>query len=290
VDTLEGRAKAALTKVRAIVPKENGQLIDELQHTLTEFRDLTSRAQERVDVAEAEGRQMVQMAGVGLMVEVVAHELARASETALASLERLRGKDLPAEIRANLETLRSEMKTVSKRLRVLDELSVSGRQRTERFDLGTTIDDILEGHAVQFTRHRIVVRWRKPKAPLMVQAVKGMVIQIIENLISNSVYWIAIRQTREPSFEGRIAVEIRSDPLIVRFSDNGRGIAPDHRDRIFQPFWSLKEKGRRRGLGLYIARENAGYLGGNLTLSDARNEFDRLHEFVLELPLSAASK
>jgi signal transduction histidine kinase len=172
----------------------------------------------------------------------------------------------------------------------LDELSVSGRQRTERFDLGTTIDDILEGHAVQFTRHRIVVRWRKPKAPLMVQAVKGMVIQIIENLISNSVYWIAIRQTREPSFEGRIAVEIRSDPLIVRFSDNGRGIAPDHRDRIFQPFWSLKEKGRRRGLGLYIARENAGYLGGNLTLSDARNEFDRLHEFVLELPLSAASK
>jgi hypothetical protein len=118
---------------------------------------------------------MIQMAGVGLMVEVVAHELARASESALQAIEGLRGKDLPAEIRARLETLRAEMKSVSKRLRVLDQLSVSGRQRAEIFDLNELVGDLAEGHAAQFLRHGIAMRIKKPKSAVRVRLVKGMI-------------------------------------------------------------------------------------------------------------------
>ena len=287
VDALETRAKTAIRKVRTLVAREDQDVVDDLEHSLTEFRDLAARTQLRIEEAEAEGRQMVQMAGVGLMVEVIAHELARASESALSSLERLRGKDLPADLRSKLETLRSEMKTVSKRLRVLDELSVSGRQRAERFDLGTLLEDLVEGHAAQFERHRIQVRITKPKTPVQVELVKGMVVQILENLVSNSVYWTNVRSSRENRYTPEIHISLETNPLLIRYSDNGRGISPEHIERIFKPFWSLKEKGRRRGLGLYIARENAGYLGGSLTLSDRRNELDRLYEFVLELPASS---
>jgi hypothetical protein len=49
--------------------------------------------------------------------------------------------------------------------------------------------------------------------------------------------------------------------------------------------WSLKEKSRRRGLGLYIAASNAADLKGRLGLADkADKQTGRLHEFVLELP------
>jgi signal transduction histidine kinase len=142
---------------------------------------------------EDESRQMIEMAGVGLMVEVVAHELARASENALENLEALRKNNVPDEVRSRLESLRTEMKSLSKRVRVLDPLSVSGRQRTEVFNLQDLVREILEGHVGQFNRESISVSPDLPETPVRVRVVKGMVVQIIENLISNSVYWLAMR-------------------------------------------------------------------------------------------------
>jgi signal transduction histidine kinase len=183
------------------------------------------------------------------------------------------------------------MKSVSKRLRILDELSVSGRQRSELFDLGELIQDLKEGHSAQFKRHGLEFNFARPSKPLRVRLVKGMVVQILENLISNSLYWTEMRAGRESRYVPTIWVELETNPPAVRFRDNGRGISSEHRDRIFRPFWSLKEKSKRRGLGLFIARENANYLGGQLMLSDRMDkETGRLHEFVLELPLSAADK
>ncbi len=291
VRSLETRARSAIAKVRALVPKEEREVIVELQSALSEFHELSTQAQERIEEVEAEGRQLVHMAGIGLMVEVVAHELARASESALASLERLRGKEFPADVKARLETLRAEMKTVSKRLRVLDELSVPGRQRAEVFDLRELLNDLSDGHQGQFARHSIGIDIRMPKGALRVKLVKGMVVQILENLVSNAVYWTTLRARNDSRYKPMINITVEADPLVIRFSDNGRGIAPDHRDRIFRPFWSLKEKGKRRGLGLFIARENAGQLGGTLQLSNVRNsDFGRLNEFILELPDSARVK
>lgn len=285
INSLETRAKTALSKVRKFIPKDEIEVVDDLQHAFNEFKDLSTRAQQRIEEVEADSRQMVQMAGVGLMVEVVAHELARAAESALEALEGLRGKDMPVDVKARLETLRAEMKNVSKRLRVLDQLSVSGRQRSEVFDLGELVEDLKEGHTAQFKRHGIILNIVKPPEPLRVRLVKGMVIQILENLLSNSIYWMQIRSARESRFIPTISVRIETNPPSIYFSDNGRGIAMDHQERIFRPFWSLKEKSKRRGLGLFIARENATYLGGQLNLSEKTDpRTGRLHEFILELP------
>jgi len=74
-------------------------------------------------------------------------------------------------------------------------------------------------------------------------------------------------------------------PPSIYFSDNGKGVSPEHREKVFRPFWSLKEKSKRRGLGLFIARENAQFMGGTLTLSEEGDpETERLHTFILELP------
>ena len=288
IDGLETRAKAALGKLRKHVPRHDIEVFTDLEHLLREFHELSTKAQQRIEEVEEDSKQMVQMAGVGLLVEMVAHELARSTENALASLEGLRGKDLPQEIRGRLDTLRAEIKSVSKRLRVLDEASVPGRQRAETFDLVRLVEDLKEGHAAQFTRHRIEMRIKTEEKSLRVKLVKGMVVQILENLLSNSVYWMKLRADREASYRPVIDVRIETNPLTIRFSDNGRGIAPDHRDRVFRAYWSLKEKSKRRGLGLFIAKSNAEDLKGDLTLSSkADRQTGRLHEFILELPDSA---
>jgi signal transduction histidine kinase len=231
---------------------------------------------------------MIEMAGVGLMVEVVAHELARASENALQALDKLKGRDVPQQLRANFKTLQAEMKSISKRVRVLDPLSVSGRQRSEVFALDDLVRETFDAHDAQFARRNIRPTLILPKRPLKVRAVKGMIVQVLENLISNSVYWLEVKAEREPSFRPEIKLELQTSPPTIQFEDNGPGVAPENKDQIFKIFFSLKDTKRRRGLGLYIARDAAEHHGGTLILDEAPTSGSgRLNRFVFELPAGA---
>ena len=284
VTNLVNRAKTAIRQIKRKAPEES-ETIDELQHMFFEIKEFFDRAQQRVTEVESESRQMIQMAGVGLLIEVVAHELARSSENALSSLEALRDENVPKQIRGLLNSLRSEMQSVSKRVRILDPLSVSGRQRKEVFDIGTLLSDILSGHEMQFERHHIGFELIKPKRSIRVRVVKGMIVQILENLLSNSLYWLDLRSIHEPEFTPRIIIGIENNPLTMTYEDNGHGIAKENRENVFRAFFSLKEKSKRRGLGLYIARDCAEYHGGTLKLDERVNrDTDRLHRFILELP------
>ena len=284
VTILVRRANAAIRKIKRKAPAE-AETVKELQLTFLEIKEFLEKAHRRISEVESESRQMIQMAGVGLLVEVVAHELARSTENALAALDALLDKDSSKLVGGLLENLRSEMRSVNKRLRILDPLSISGRQRKEKFDLSRLIDDVLNSHEMQFVRHHVQLKVTKPGRPIRVYAVKGMLIQIVENLISNSLYWLDLRRQHELDFKPCITICIGVDPLTMIYEDNGRGIAKGNNEKIFRAFYSLKEKTKRRGLGLFIARECAEYHGGTLTLDEILDEnTGRLHRFVLTFP------
>lgn len=292
VANLETRANTALKRLRALPVREDARketkaALEDLQQTLFEFSEFAQNARQRIEEVERESHQMIEMAGVGLMVEVVAHELARAAENALENLEALRKKDVPVEVRAKLEALRAEMKSLSKRVRVLDPLSVSGRQRVEVFSLKNLLGETKLAHEAQFSRERIHFKVDAPN-DVRVKAVKGMVVQVIENLISNSMYWLATRTAREREFKPTIKITLQDNPPTIVYEDNGPGIAPENAQKVFRVFFSLKEKSKRRGLGLFIARECAEHNNGTLTLDDQTDPATgRLHRFVFELPESA---
>lgn len=290
VEDLNKRARNAITKLRKLAPQAKDE-VETLQQALLEFSDFADKARLRIEEVERQSKQMVEMAGVGLMVEIVAHELARVSENALHNIDALRSKSTPSEIQTRLATLRDQMISLSKRIRVLDPLSVSGRQTSETFDLVQLIRDTVSAHEAQFARHRISLSLPANVPPVRVRAVKGMIVQILENLISNSKYWMDLKASREPGYQPRITIEILSNPPSILYFDNGPGIAPENRERVFRSFFSLKEKPKRRGLGLFIGRECAEYLGGHLFLDETpTSETGRLNRFIFELPDSAAVK
>jgi hypothetical protein len=179
IERLQQRTKLALRSLKKIIPSEGNDIVESLQQAIFEFSDMAARAQTRILEVEQESRQMVEMAGVGLMVEVVAHELARTSENALKVLDGLGGKIVPEEVRGYLEILRAEMKSLGKRIRILDPMSISGRQRVEIFSLDSLIRDTLHAHQAQFKRHNIVAVEELPSKPVTIRAVKGMVVQIL---------------------------------------------------------------------------------------------------------------
>jgi signal transduction histidine kinase len=59
----------------------------------------------------------------------------------------------------------------------------------------------------------------------------------------------------------------RQQQACLSVADNGRGIAPEVRDRIFDPFFSTKPEGAGAGLGLTIAERIAQTHGGELDIA-----------------------
>ena len=277
---LEARAQNAIRNLRSMTTNQERETIEELQQSLRELTELAKILRERNTEVEGDAKLMQDMAGIGLLVEIVAHELARTSEHALDRIRELRSTTKSADVVVGLDGLAASMKSIHKRLRILDPLSVSGRQAPENFSLTQLVSDTLEDHESQFERHGITVSFKKPKERFAIKTVKGYVVQIFENLISNSVYWLSLEKDKSPLFEPQISVELLDSPTRIIFSDNGPGIDPEHKDHIFDMFFSLKESKKRRGLGLYIARANASAAGGSLQLQDEpENDFGRLNTF-----------
>jgi signal transduction histidine kinase len=251
-----------------------------------ELKEIMSQAKELAQGLDQRQSQLVHLAGIGLMVEVLAHELNRATQFTLSLLADAELDEAPAAFRHTMDTLESQLKTLQKRLRVLDPMSTAGRQHKERFELVSWIKEILASHGGQFERHDIRANLRvlPANATLPIRAVKGMVVQVIENLVSNSVYWLKRARIDNPQFKPKIVVTIDAAKRTVLFEDNGPGIEPERKDEIFYPFVTTKPAREGKGLGLYIAREIATYSGGRLYLSERPTAHPRsLNTFVFEL-------
>lgn len=281
IGDLEKRAKTALKSLRKTASPAEREILGDLQGTIETVTELAKRARDKIDEVQADSRKMIDMAGIGLLVEIVAHELARVSENALDNLNEIDSTaDVSDEVNDRLNALRASMKSINKRLRVLDPLSVSGRQRAEMFSVIEVVNDILEGHSAKFIRHSVKPKLSFPDSGVRIRAVKGMVVQVIENLMANSLHWMALESDKNPSFEPILTIRVEEDPAVIYFEDNGPGIDPSLKDKVFELFYSLKERKTRRGLGLFIARDCAEHNGGSLELvEDNLSATGRLNVF-----------
>ncbi|GGL18113.1 hypothetical protein Sme01_55490 [Sphaerisporangium melleum] len=127
-------------------------------------------------------------------------------------------------------------------------------------------------------------------APISVRAEHGVVVlgnpvqlvRVLDNLLANA------RRHAHSAVE--VAIGRVDGQAVVTVTDDGDGVAPQDRERIFGRFVRL-EDGRRRepggsGLGLAISRDIAHAHGGTLRVEDS----PRGARFVLRLPLMAAAE
>ena len=319
-ERFEGEVKKAFRKVRELVEKIPAKERDEreirlLNESFDKIRESMKEVRASAETYRQGSETAAHLAGIGLLVESLAHELNRATSNALATLKETNVENLSREVKGQFKSLEAQMKTLKKRLQILDPVGTPTRQRKETFDLITWLNEILAGHEAQFARHGInysvkvipedATEWR-------VKAVKGMTVQIFENLINNSVYWLKeqsqisgtkLERTREPdkkdvnqirqkewvtipdkTFSPRIEVVIDVDNREVEFTDNGPGISPEMSEEIFLPYVTTKASGEGKGLGLYISREIATYHDAELILSDTPTiHSKRLNTFVFRL-------
>lgn len=265
------------------------------------FELLQKSMEEAINLAEhyKQGAETsAHLAANGLLIEMLAHELNRASKNVLDILPLAYNKDISLDLRSHLKSLEAEMKTLEKRLRILDPLGTAARQRKETFDMVEWVKEIFLGHQAQFKRHNIKyeIKVVPQGEEWKIKAYKGMIVQVIENLISNSIYWLKheaeIRSSRfdklnigsDKTYSPKILVILDKENQEIRFSDNGHGISLDLKEEIFLPFVTYRTDSTSRGLGLYIAREIANFHDAKIFLSNKPAfHSNRLDTFVFNL-------
>ena len=277
------RVENALDRLRRGLGSSAAAELDDLSKSVgrltMQSQSLVARIQTVISEAQDERDKFVYLAGIGLMTEFIFHELERAVSYTIETISHGAVTD------ATLPALRDQLTTLHKRIAAFDEMSGEKRQTKIRFDVVDLVEQLLANHEREFERHRIDVCFSHPSRPVMIRAVRGMIIQIVENLIVNATYWLKEQHRFESVFSPRLAINIDADSHRLSIEDNGPGVISERNERIFQPFITTKPTGQGRGLGLYIAREMADYHGWRLYMDDriGRVREGRINMFVLNM-------
>jgi signal transduction histidine kinase len=251
--------KPVLALAHAADEVAEGQYDVEIPHVPGggEIRDLAERFGEMtLRLREAEQRERT-------FLMTVSHELRTPLTAIRGHIEALR-EGVAADEESRQESL-SVVYAETERLDrlvgdVLDLAKLNARRfsvRHEEVDMSRVVEVAYTAFTEEARRRGIDYDENVDGRPVIVSD-GDRVLQIISNLLSNAFRW-----TPDGGRIG-VALEAKNGTVAVSVADTGPGIPTDEVDRIFRPFWS--RDGRGTGLGLPIAHELAGALGGRIEL------------------------
>ena len=107
----------------------------------------------------------------------------------------------------------------------------------------------------------------------------GRLNQVFMNLLVNAA------QAIEERGDITIETEALNSSVVIRITDTGRGIRPEHLSRIFDPFFTTKGIGKGTGLGLSISH---GIIENHNGTIDVESELGKGTTFTIRLPIEGA--
>jgi len=134
-----------------------------------------------------------------------------------------------------------------------------------------------DSNPIKKTNHSVSINCSEN---LLVTTYPSILFQIITHLVMNS-----FNHGFEDVEQGKIEIDITKDEekLILNFSDNGKGISEEIKDKIFEPFFTTKKSQGYVGLGLHILYNLVTErLKGSIECHSIRNEKT---SFKIKIPL-----
>jgi len=282
-------------------------------------RDTAEKALQELQAAQASLLHAQKMAALGQLTAGIAHEIKNPlnfvnnfAEISGELLQELRETTAPvaaalnddtrAEVDEIVEMLRGNLAKIAEHGKRADGIvksmlehsrGISGERRA--VDLNGLIDEALNlayhGARAQDASFNITLEREFDPSLSPTELAPQEMTRVFLNLFDNGFYATTKRQRdgAGPDFRPTLRVTTRElgDAAEVRVRDNGTGIAPEIRDKLFQPFVTTKPTGEGTGLGLSIAYDIVTQQhGGTITVD---SEFGTFTEFTIRLPRRVAT-
>jgi len=243
---------------------------NEISHLSERFNEMAAR----LAATEERERQFLMS---------VSHELRTPLTAIKGHVDALRDGliDDPELVGASLEVVASEATRLERLVGdVLDLAKLRAHRftvQTEEVDMGRLIEHAYGSFGDEARRREIDYELQGSETAPTIITDGDRVLQVITNLLKNAFRWTPDGGSID------VVLETSNGTVRVDVVDTGPGISPEDAQRIFSPFVSRDTQGT--GLGLPIARELAGALGGRVELETEQGEGSR---FRLILPVRRA--
>ncbi len=257
---LEGLATGAVDYITKPV-----DLDEMLARVQTQLRVLSIN-REKLDLEQrlAETRRA---ATIGSVSQGIAHNLNNLLAVVLGYIDLIRLQAAKPElVKRNAANVEKAIKRIAEVIKQLNLLAIETRPPTIEVPLGK----LLDGGVARFQADNLI-----PAPPLIENPLGDLVVHVqveaFERILSELLLNAWESHGEVPSEARSITLRTRraGDPdfMEILIEDRGRGIAPDIRPHMFEPFVSTKQH-VGVGMGLTIARHSLRNMGGDLALSD----------------------
>jgi PAS domain S-box-containing protein len=277
-------------------------------------RDAAEVAYRDLKAAQASLIQAEKMASLGQLTAGIAHEIKNPlnfvnnfADLSVELLDELKETAAPAiavldedkriDIDETIAMLTGNLEKIAEHGRRADGIvksmlehsrGTSGERRS--VDFNGLIDEALNlayhGGRAQDASFNITLErdFADPIAPI--ELVPQDITRVCLNLFGNGFYAATKRQREgsDPTFKPTLKVSTRDlcDAVEINIRDNGVGIPPEIKDKLFQPFFTTKPTGEGTGLGLSISYDIVTQQhGGTITVDSQVGGFT---EFTIRLP------
>lgn len=237
---------------------------------------LFEKQRRAADEAQEFAVRQEQLRAAGRLAAKIAHQIKNPLgiiNNAAYSLQRALQEGKPINPQ-QIEIIREEVDHADQTITKLMGYAQLAEGKVERLDVVEEIERAIELAVPPAAKYPVVVKKSLETNLPVLMMQRGHFSEALVNLIQNA---------REAALgKGRIEVSARLDEtqaVVISIADDGPGIAKTKLDKIFQPYFTTKEKGT--GLGLPIVKHNVELYGGTVHVE---SELGKGTRFILQFP------
>jgi two-component system NtrC family sensor kinase len=254
------------TFLRSIYPLWGDQ--DELVGMVLVLKDITAQKD-----LQAQLVQSARLAGIGELAAGVAHELSNPLTGILGFADLLvQSEDIPQTHKEDVAIIMEESRRAQEIIQGLLDFARQSPLQLAPVDLNQMVREVLRLLQRQAELADVVVEVRCATDLPWVRGDGRQLKQVLFNLIVNALQAMPNGGMLTISTSYGPTTTRRGKFVRVCVRDTGVGIAPEHRQRLFQPFFTTKPKGEGTGLGLSVSLGIVENHGGTIEVESEPGE------------------
>ena len=249
------------------------------------IRQIERREQTETELAQTEQHlvQTAKLATIGALSASLNHELNQpltALQSYAQTTEKLIDKGYLDDAKTNIQAMRQLMQRLSVIVAQFKDFSRKSSGKSQQVQVNKLILDALGIVKHQCQQQGVKIRLQLPDQSPLVLADPIQLEQVLVNILTNGVQ--AVTGLVDAVFH--IAVKTQEQQVSIHIRDQGPGIEPHHLERIFEAFFTTKQRDGL-GLGFSISQRIVQSFGGQL---EVRNAPKAGAEFIIVLAIAKA--